>query len=202
VTVAEPTTPEGVVAAVLELVADRAGRLRLGVDGAPAQEAHDLAERVVAAHGRAVHVRAEGFWRPAGQRFEHGRQDADDWLDVWLDEGALEREVLLRAVGQGVVVPAIRDPRTERSVRSPGVPVPEGGLVVVSGSGLLGRALSFDLTVHLQASPAALRRRLPQDEQWLVEPLQRYAEERRPAATADLVVRMEDPRRPALVRLP
>ena len=187
---------------MLALVEGRSGRVRLAIDGAPADEAHALAEQVVAAHGRAVHVRAEGFWRPAGQRFEHGREDPDDWLDVWLDDGALEREVLLRAARHGVVVPAIRDPQTERSVRNPGVPVPDPGLVVVSGSGLLGRSLSFDVAVHLQASPAALRRRLPPAEQWLVEPLQRYAEERAPASSADLVVRTEDPRRPALVRHP
>jgi hypothetical protein len=192
----EPTSREGVVAAVLALVPD--GMTRLVVDGAPAQEAHELAAEVVAAHGRAVHVRAEGFWRPAGQRFEHGREDGDDWLDVWLDDGALEREVLQRAVERGEVVPAIRDPLTDRSTRID--PVPVSGLVVVSGSGLLGRWLSFDVAVHLQASPAALRRRLPPDEQWLVEPLQRYADERAPAESADLVVRVEDRRHPALVR--
>jgi hypothetical protein len=200
VTFAEPTTPEGVTAAVLDLVSTRPGRVRLAVDGAPAAEAHALAEAVVAAHGRAVHVRAESFWRPAGQRFEHGRQDVDDWLDVWLDEGALAREVLLRAVEKGDVVPAIRDPRTDRSVRSTPVPVPDLGAVVVSGSGLLGRWLPFDVTVHLQASPAALMRRLPDEDAWLVEAVTRYAEERRPAESADLVVRVEDPRRPALVR--
>ena len=192
----EPTTPEGVVDAVLALVPE--GLTRLVVDGAPAAEAHALAEAVVAAHGRGAHVRAEGFWRPAGQRLEHGREDPDDWLEVWLDDGALEREVLVRAVEHGEVVPALRDPVTDRSVRVD--PVPVHGLVVVSGSGLLGRWLSFDVAVHLQASPAALRRRLPPDEQWLVEPLQRYAEEQAPADTADLVVRVEDPRHPALVR--
>ena len=192
----EPTTPDGVVAAVLALVPD--GLTRLAVDGAPAAEAHALAAAIADKRGAGVHVRAEGFWRPAGQRYEHGREDADDWLDVWLDDAALEREVLVRAAERGEVVPALRDPATDRSVRAD--PVPVHGLVVVSGSGLLGRWLSFDLTVHLQASAAALRRRLPEDEQWLVEPLQRYAEERVPAETADLVVRVEDPRHPALVR--
>jgi len=147
-----------------------------------------------------VHVRAEGFWRPAGQAKDQVRQDVDDWLDVWLDEAALEREVLARAVERGDVVPAIRDPLTDRSLREAPVPVPDPGLVVVSGSGLLGRGLSFDAAVHLQASSAALLRRLPDDEQWLVGALARYAEERGPAEAADLVVRVEDPRRPALVR--
>jgi hypothetical protein len=188
------------VDAVLGLLAGRPGRLRLAVDGAPSGEAHALAAAVAERHGRAVHVRAEGFWRPAGQRFEHGREDVDAWLDLWLDEAALDREVLDRAVVRGEVVSGLRDPVTDRSVRLPPVAVPDPGLVVVSGSGLLGRWLSFDAAVHLHASAAALRRRLPPDEQWLVEALERYAEERAPADLADLVVRTEDPRRPALVR--
>ena len=77
---AEPTTPDGVVSAVLALVPPM-GRTRLAVDGAPAAEAHALAAAVASEHARAVHVRAEGFWRPAGQRFEYGRHDPDDWLD-------------------------------------------------------------------------------------------------------------------------
>ena len=194
----EPITPEGLVRAVLDLVG-RTGLTRLAVDGAPAVEAHALAAAVTSEHGRAVHVLAEGFWRPAGQRFEHGREDPDAWLDEWLDEAALEREVLRRAAELSEVVPALRDPATDRSVRAVPQALPDPGLVVVSGSTLLGRGLSFDVAVHLQASPAALRRRLQEDEQWLVEPLRRYAEERRPDVVADLVVRVEDPRHPALV---
>lgn len=196
----EPVTPEGVVAAVLALVDGRPGRVRLAVDGAPAAEAHALGAAVAERHGRAVHVRAEGFWRPAGQRFEHGRDDPDAWLDVWLDDGALEREVLVRAVERGEVLPALRDPETDRSVRLDPVRVPDPGLVVVSGAGLLGRWLPFDVTVHLQVSEAALGRRLPPEQGWLVGALGRYAEERSPAESADLVVRLEDPRHPALVR--
>lgn len=190
----EPVTPAGVVAAVLALVPPRL--TRLAVDGAPAGEAHALAEAVAKAHGRAVHVRADGYWRPAGERYEWGREDVQSWLEIWLDEGALEREVLTG----DTVLTALRDPVTDRSVRAEPVTVPSGGLVVVSGSGLLGRGLSFDVAVHLSASPAALRRRLPEGEQWLVEALARYDEQRAPAEHADLVVRTEDPRHPALLR--
>jgi hypothetical protein len=199
VTAVEPTTPRGVLDAVLALI-DRPGRTRLAVDGAPAQEAHVLAAAVAAEHGRAVHVRVESFWRPAGQRFEHGREDPQAWLEVWLDEEALEREVLRRAAELGEVVSALRDPATDRSVRRAPEPVPDPGLVVVSGSALLGRGLSFNCSVHLEASDAALRRRLPAEEQWLAVPLRQYAEERRPDELADLVVRVEDPGHPALVR--
>jgi len=195
----EPTTPDRLVDVVLQLV-EGPGIVRLAVDGAPGAEAHALADAVVRQHGRAVHVPAEGFWRPAGQRFEYGREDADAWLDLWLDERALEREVLTRAVAERQVLPAIRDATTDRSVRAAPLAVPAPGLVVVSGTGLLGRGLSFDVTVHLSASAAALRRRLPPAEQWLVEALQRYDERSAPTKTADLVVRVEDPRHPALLR--
>jgi len=192
----EPTTPDRLVDLILGLV-DRPGVVRLAVDGAPVAEAHALASAVATHHSQAVHVCAEGFWRPAGQRFEHGREDPDAWLDLWLDTGALEREVLARAVAEGQVVPALRDGTTDRSVRRDPVPAP--GLVVVSGSGLLGRGLSFDVTVHLSASPAALRRRLPAEEHWLVEALVLYDERCAPAEAADLVVRVEDPRHPAVL---
>lgn len=186
---------------VLGLVQRQAGSgpVRLLVDGAPAEEAHRLAGAVVAGHGRAVHVRAEEFWRPAGQRFEHGREDPDAWLDLWLDEAALQREVLERAVREGAVVTGLRDPERDRSLRRPPVPVGVDGLVVVSGSALLGRGWSTDVSVHLQVSVAALRRRMAVDEHWLLPALVRYAEERAPASAADLVVRVEDPRHPAVV---
>lgn len=196
-----PSTPAGVVAAVLALVHARTpevGRVRLALDGAPAAEAHALADAVAAAHGRAVAVRAEGFWRPAGQRLEHGRHDTHAWLHDWLDHEALQREVLRRVRTDGTVVPALRDPATDRSARRAPVAVPDPGLVVVSGSALLQRPLDVEVVVHLAVSARALERRLPEEDRWTVEALQRYARDARPAQRADLVVRAEDPRHPAL----
>jgi hypothetical protein len=65
---------------------------------------------------------------------------------------------------------------------------------------LLGRWLPFDVTVHVRLSPAALARRTPPDEAWTLPALERYAQERDPEGAADLVVRADDPRHPALVR--
>jgi hypothetical protein len=73
-------------------------------------------------------------------------------------------------------------------------------VVVVSGSVLLGRWLPFDVSVHVRLSPSALARRTPVDELWTLPALERYAAERAPETTADLVVRADDPRHPALVR--
>jgi hypothetical protein len=196
------STPDGVVAAVVGLVDDRAGRVRVVVDGASAADPHGLAERlVVALAPRAVlHVRADSFWRPAGQRFEHGREDPDSWLEDWLDEAALRREVLDPVVESGRALPALRDPKTDRSVRAEVVTLPDAGVLVVSGSVLLGRGLPFDLVIHLRLSPSALARRTQPSEAWTLPALARYAQERDPEAAADLVVRADDPRHPALVR--
>ncbi|MFN8167865.1 MAG: hypothetical protein U0S36_03680 [Candidatus Nanopelagicales bacterium] len=204
----QASTPEGVVAAVVGLVVRRQartpGRVRVAVDGAEAADPHTWAAAVVEglAPGRAVQVRADRFWRPASLRLEWGREDEESWLDGWLDEAALVREVLEPAASGGSVLPELRDPATDRSVRAARVDLPADGVVVVSGGVLLGRGLPFDLAVHLAMTPAALARRTPAGRAWTLPALARYAAERDPEGAADLVVRVDDPRHPALVRRP
>jgi len=53
--------------------------------------------------------------------------------------------------------------------------------------------------VHLRLSSAALVRRTPVDQAWTLPALARYAVERDPESSADLVVRVDDARHPALV---
>jgi hypothetical protein len=100
----------------------------------------------------------------------------------------------------GRALPELRDPVTDRSLRADVVQLPDDGVVVVSGTVLLGRWLPFDVTVHVRLSAAALARRTPPGEAWTLPALERYAAERDPEAVADLVVRADDPRHPALVR--
>jgi hypothetical protein len=190
-----------VVDAVVALVGTAPGRVRLAVDGAEAADPHSLGAAVVEALAprRAVHVRADTFWRPASLRLEYGHEDDWAWLDGWLDEDALQREVLDALLERGSVLPALRDPGTDRSLRVPRVELPPDGVVVVSGSVLLGRGLPVDLAVHLHLTPAALARRTPAERAWTLPALARYAAERDPLGAADLVVRADDPRRPALV---
>ena len=69
---------------------------------------------------------------------------------------------------------------------------------MVSGQFLLGLGLAFELTVHLQLSGAALARRTPDDESWTLPAFARYAAEVDPAALADLVIKLDDPRHPAV----
>lgn len=77
--------------------------------------------------------------------------------------------------------------------------LPAGGIVVLSGTMLLGAGLDFDVTVHLTQSAAAIARRTPPEMQWTLPAFQRYHDEVMPQEYADIVVRADDPRHPALV---
>ncbi|MCQ4212287.1 uridine kinase [Streptomyces longispororuber] len=176
---------------------------RVAFDGAPAARPGDLAARVADAlriRGRSsLTVGAEGFLRPASLRFEYGREDAEAYYGGWLDTGALWREVFgpLEATGNGRVLPDLWDPATDRATRSDYVQLPRGGALLLHGPLLLNHWFPFDLTVHVSLSPAALRRRTPEDERWTLAAFTRYDTETAPAETADVVVRADDPRHPA-----
>ncbi|MCP2321782.1 hypothetical protein HDA40_000289 [Hamadaea flava] len=198
---------------LVEEVAERVATLapqdapwpRVAIDGAPPAEPQTLADALVAplrVRGRPVlRVRAEDFLRPASLRFEHGRTDPDAYYDDWLDTGGLLREVLepLDPGGTGRVLPSLWNPVTDRATRAEYVTMPPGGVVIVDGALLLGRWLPFDLTVHLQQSPAALARRTADADRWRLPAYQRYDTDVEPVTAADLVVRVEDPRRPAVL---
>ncbi|MFJ4683462.1 uridine kinase [Streptomyces sp. NPDC091377] len=176
---------------------------RIAFDGAPAADPGALAERVGEAlrvRGRpALAVATQGFLRPASLRLEHGRHDVDAYYDGWFDSGALWREVFnpLEPDGDGRVLPDLRDPVTDRATRSPYVRLPPGGALLLHGPLLLRHWFPFDLTVHVLLSPAALRRRTPEADHWTLPAFARYEDETDPAATADVLVRADDPRHPA-----
>jgi hypothetical protein len=197
-----PLTPDGVVDAIAARIDEYDGVRRVGIDGAPATDPHTLGARVAAALSArrpTVQVRADQFWRPAGQRFEYGKQDVQAYLETWLDVDALRREVLDGVETRGSVLPGLRDPLTDRSLRLPLVPLGDDPVVIVTGSALLGRWLPFELTVHLRMTPSALARRTREDEQWMLEAFAAYDASVAPADVADLVVRCDDPLHPALV---
>ncbi|GGX60570.1 nucleoside/nucleotide kinase family protein [Streptomyces fructofermentans] len=176
---------------------------RVAVDGAPAARPGDLAALVAEAlrpRGRsALVVGTQGFLRPASLRLEHGHQDVEAYYDGWFDTGALWREVFgpLEPGGDGRVLPDLRDPATDRATRSPYVQLPPKGVLLLHGPLLLHHWFPFDLTVHVRLSPAALRRRTPESEQWTLPAYERYEDETAPADSADVLVRADDPRHPA-----
>jgi hypothetical protein len=149
----------------------------------------------------AVVVRADGFYRPASLRLEHGRTDPDARYTDWLDAAALSREVLapVGPGGSGRYLPVLWDLERDRAARARPRPAPEGGVLLVTGGLLLGIGLPFDVVVHLRVSPAARRRRTPAERAWELPAYDRYDEEVDPASLADAVVLADHPDRPALV---
>lgn len=202
-----PISPELLVDELADRIAASQGSpwTRVAVDGAPATRPGELADALAAPlrlRGRAVvRVSAGDFLRPASLRFEHGRTDPDAFYTDWLDTGALVREVLapLGPGGSGRVLPALWDPVADRATRAGYVTVPPGGVLLLDGALLLGRGLPLDRTVHLWLSGDALGRRTPPEHRWTLPAYARYEEEVAPTARADVVVRVNDPRHPALV---
>ncbi|ETK35174.1 uridine kinase [Microbispora corallina] len=204
---ARPVSPTLLVEELADRVAavPGGGWVRVAVDGAPPAGPGRLADDLVGPlrlRGReALRVPAAGFLRPASLRFEFGRTDPDVFYDEWLDVRGLVREVLgpLGPGRTGRVLPSLWDSERDRATRAGYVTLPPGGVVLVDGALLLGRGLPFDLTVHLSMSPAALARRTADAERWTLPAYERYEREVEPVSTADVVVRVEDPRHPALV---
>lgn len=140
-----------------------------------------------------VRVSAADFLRPAGERFEWGREDEQSFRERWLDVGALHREVL----ATDCVLPRLWDAERDRSVRATPVPLTAQAVVIVDGILLLGRRLPADLTVHLAMSAKALvRQGVPT---WQLPAFATYDETVRPGEVCDVLVRAEDPQRLAVL---
>ena len=149
-----------------------------------------------------LHVDVADFLRPSSLRLERGRDDPDAFFDDWVDVAGLRREVLDPAGPGGSlrVLPSLWDVTRDRATRADYVDLRDGAVLVVSGWFLLGRDLPFDLTVHVALSPAARTRRAPAaDAARELPAYARYDEQVRPVAVADIVVRADDPQRPAML---
>lgn len=177
--------------------------LRVALDGPPAADPDELAGALtepLRTRGRpSIQVRAQTFWRDASLRLEHGRQDVDSY-EHWLDVAALRREVLapLGPDGSGEYVPSLRDPATNRATRDPRRTAPYGSILIVSGELLLGQGLPFDVTIHLAVGAAARARRTAPEWAWTLPAFDAYDAAVDPVGTADVVVRLDDPRHPAI----
>lgn len=198
----QPVVPEALADRVADWLVDSPGVVRVAVDGPPCAEPDSLAVAVCEAlrvRGRpAARVLAETFWRDASIRLEQGRRDVESYLS-WLDADALRREVLEPAITEpGSYLPSLRDPRTNRSSRAAPVAVPGDLVLLISGPLLLRHGLPFDRRIHLALSAAARQRRTRHDELWTLPAYERYDAETRATEVADLVVKLDDPRHPAL----
>jgi len=200
-----PVTPERLVTELTETIVARPGWVRVAIDGPDAARPDELADALVGplrARGRpVVRVRAADHLRPASLRLERGRENPDAFYEDWLDAEGLVREVLrpLAPGGSGRIRPVRFDAAADRASRSPFIPAAPGTVLLLSGPLLLGRGLPLDLTVHIVLTPAALRRRTPEPWHWTLPAFARYVEEVDPESWADVVIRADDPQRPAIV---
>ena len=196
-----PVTRTALVAELADRLAATPGTLRVGIDGAPCTAPHDLADELVEPlreRGRpAARVRAHDFWHDASLRLEHGREDIESYLS-WLDAAALRREVLDPLMRDGTYLPSLRDAATNRATRAAPLAAPEATVLLVDGTFLLGAGLPFELTVHLAMSAHALARRTPPADSWTLPAYAEYERTVAPAERADVVVRVDDPRHPAV----
>lgn len=199
-----PLDRDGLATHLADRVRERPGRVRVLVDGpppaGPVPLASAVAERLRAAGRAALAVDADDFLRPASVRLELGHTDPDMFLDGWLDEPALHREVLgpLAPDGSGDVLPRLRDAVRDRAYRDAPVGLGTDGVLLLAGGRLLGRGLPAELTVHLRMGRAALERRLPAELAWTAHAYARYQEEGDPGGYADVLVMADHPDRPAL----
>ncbi len=197
----QPIAPELLPERLAAWLTGFTGVVRVAVDGppwaAPGDVAATLIEPLRSRSRPAVHVPSSSFWRDASLRLEHGREDAESYRS-WLDVDALHREVLAPVVERGSYLPSLRDPRSNRSTRAPAQPLAAGSIVLVSGPFLLGAALPFDRTIHLALSAATRARRATDDDAWTLPAFADYDESVQPISVADVVIRCDDPRHPAI----
>jgi hypothetical protein len=205
-----PISAERLPARLVELAQDRHPQLhplRLAFDGPRCADLGPLVDAVaqgLRAVGRPVAiVRTETFYRDASLRFEYGKTDVDSFYTGWLDSAALQREVLmpLGAGGEGRYLPALRDPDTNRSIHGTGAALPATGVLLLRGELLLGTGLDLDLVVHASVSRQARKRitaEIMPSWSWTLPAFDRYDIDVDPVSTADVVLRYDDPARPAL----
>jgi len=198
-------------AAVASLVAAHVDALavdhpvRVVIDGPPwsGLRLAPLVEAELLAMSRPVLVvDVVDYLRPASLRLERGRDDPDAFYEDWVDLASLRREVF-DPTGPGGslrVLPARWDAEADRATRADYVEVTPTTVIVVAGWFLLGAGLDLELAVHVALSAEAMRRRVSREAADRELPAYaRYDAEVQPTEIADIVVRADDPRRPAVI---
>ncbi|MFI9409237.1 hypothetical protein [Nocardia gamkensis] len=195
-----PITPDGLVERVIEPVLTAAAHTVIAVDGADAAQPVALARRIVEAlreAGRSADVVSlHDYVRPASLRMEFGRTDEMSYRTAWFDYAALRREVIDALRGHGRWLPSLWDEAADRSARAAIRTAPPATTIVLAGPMLAGRHLDADLSLRLDLSEPALRRRTAADAQWTIPALLRHDAEN--PYTPTFFVRWDHPERPAL----
>ena len=125
-----------------------------------------------------------------------------DLVELTDDQGAFAAYYVAPVVRREVLeagatwLPALRDVDRDRSARADREPVPNRAVLLVHGVLLQGLGLPAELVVHLALSTAALvRRGVPA---WQLPAYASYNDVVAPGEIADVLVRAEDPLRPAV----
>ncbi|MFI6866513.1 hypothetical protein [Nocardia sp. NPDC050406] len=195
-----PVAPE----ALLDLVAARAqdlpGYAVTAIDGAdaanPLSFARAVSERLRTAGRPSDVISLHDYIRPASLRLEYDRDSEFTYRTAWFDYPALQREVLSPLRSNGHYLPALWNEHTDRSARAPIREAAPNTILLVAGPMLLGSGLDFDLTVQLQMSEPALRRRTPPTDLFTIEALLEHG--RTHTISPDILVAWDHPDRPAL----
>jgi hypothetical protein len=126
-----------------------------------------------------LQVHAEDFLRPAGERFEFGREDEESFRTTWLDAAALDREVLSR---EGGYLPALWDAAADRSARRRvRAGAARGGAARRRRAAARARAAGGADGARRAVAGRAARRGVPA---WQLPAFARYDREVRPARSA------------------
>jgi hypothetical protein len=117
-----------------------------------------------------------------------------------LDRAAVEREVLLPVSDpeDATFLPSLRDPVSNRSTHAERRSLQRTGVLILTGELLLGLGLSLDASIHLAISRQARKRLISDDWAWTLPAYDRYDIDVDPTAVADVAIRYDDPRHPAL----
>ncbi|MBU3065036.1 hypothetical protein KO481_26335 [Nocardia sp. NEAU-G5] len=192
-----PIAANALVAAVVDRATALPGRSVVAIEGADAAEplpfAAGVADRIRAQGRQCGVVSLHDYVRPASLRLEYGR-DEMSYRTAWFDYSGLNREVLQALREHGRWLPALWNEDTDRSARATPISATDDTVVLIAGPMLLGRGLSFDLTVELRLSEGALRRTDAED--FTVEALLRHR--RNHPESPDILVAWDHRDRPAL----
>lgn len=197
--------------------------IRVAVDGITAAGKTTFADALAAAlrsHGRTViRVSMDGFHHPRSVRYRQGRGSADGYYEDAYDHGAV-RTALLDPLGPGgdrQYRTAVIDLAADVPVDGPPELAEPDDVLVVDGSFLQKPVLrdAWDIVIYLRTSFEAAEERGARRDAELLGGIdqarstfrtryhaaqRRYLDECDPEAAADIVIDVEDPADPRLIR--